>query len=125
MAGSGALCVTDEVRRSHFAISLSAIRLGFGARAGFGAVSRNRPVSFYLFVYGTQQLAHFVYAIAIAAGRGVGGYAERGGNLLESKALPKFQVNHGALVFRQFRQGAGKGFAKGGHVRVCVRGENR
>ena len=58
-------------------------------------------------------------------GGGIGGDVQDGGNLLEGKVLPEFEVNHSPLLGGQFRQGLGEPGAKGGFVGIGHRGKER
>src|SRR5688572_16647054 len=72
------------------------------AAGGSGVFRIGLRGSFDLFVNGTQPVAQFVYAVAIPAGGGVLRNFQRVSNLLEGQTLPQFQMNHRALLRRQF-----------------------
>ncbi len=65
----------------------------------------------------------FVYSIAIAAGCCIKWDIERPGYLLEGEPFPEFEMDHGALVGRQFPQGNREGLTQGCFVRCHSWGE--
>ena len=63
-----------------------------------------------------QGLPQAVHGVAVSAGGGVGGDIEDFRDAGEGEVFPDFQVDHGALFFRQAGQrvGDGKGRVRGG-----------